>query len=165
VKRRTAATGASRSRSKRSGKGIERRARAKASRLASDQIQSRYFRDADRDRREREERGDDDVEEPGRLEEADLEVHALYVSDYGIAAKLEAKYDQAYCTGIRRYGSQALNTAQWGWVRGYWQFECSYDTLDRQCYGGRFETLVNRTNGRWGHWYTHMLSRGRCYSL
>ena len=91
-------------------------------------------------------------------------VYYTFVSEYGMAAKLEAKYDYASCSGIRRLGSQSLNTSQWGWVRGYRRFECSYDTQCRQCYGGQFEANVVKRNGRWGSWYPRMLTSGRCYA-
>ena len=93
-------------------------------------------------------------------------VYYTFVSEYGMNAKLEqTKYNFASCSGLRRYGSQSLNTAQWGWVRGYRRFECMYTTDYKTCYHAQYEAnVVKKNNGRWGNWYPYMLSRGECYS-
>lgn len=84
---------------------------------------------------------------------------AYWVSEYGVDAKLAAKYDYVSCHGLRRYGTHALNTIQWGWVPGYFEFDCAYDTEYRSCYNGRFETDLGKYQ-----WYVRMLSPGRCYA-
>jgi hypothetical protein len=84
-----------------------------------------------------------------------------WISEYAASAKLEAKYDFAYCHGLRRHGTYALNTSQWGWVPGYWRFECSYQTQYKSCYGGQFESDSGK---RRNQWFIRILSPGRCYA-
>ena len=91
-------------------------------------------------------------------------VYYTFVTEFGMDAKLQAKYDYASCTGLRNRGSKSLNTAQYGWIRGYRQFNCAYDTPTRSCYDAVFEADVVKSHGRWGNWYPHMLMPGSCYS-
>ena len=95
---------------------------------------------------------------------ASATTYQTYVSEYGMDAKLSAKYDYASCSGLRRYGSQAMNTTQWGWVRGYIRFACAYNTEYQDCFDGQFEAWVNITGGRRGNWYVHRVSAGSCYA-
>jgi hypothetical protein len=89
-------------------------------------------------------------------------VTGIWVSEYGMSAKLRSTYNYAYCSGLRRYGTHSLNTAQWGWVPGYFEFDCFYNTDSKSCYGGRFESDAGT---RGSAWFVRMLSPGRCYAL
>lgn len=82
-----------------------------------------------------------------------------WVSEYGMDAKMRSTYDSATCFGLRNAGTHSLDTAAYGWVPGYFRFECTYSTGGTTCYGGRFESDKNG-----GAWFPRMLSPGRCYS-
>jgi hypothetical protein len=85
-----------------------------------------------------------------------------WVTPRAVSANLENRYDSAFCSGLRKYGTASLRTSEYSWDAGFWRFECSYHTPSASCYGGQFET---DTGAKARQWYVRMLAPGRCYSI
>ena len=84
-----------------------------------------------------------------------------WVTAYAMMAQLETRYDSAFCSGLRRYGTQSLRTSEYTWEPGYFEFKCSYDTYAKSCFDAQFES---DQGAKPRQWYVRMISPGRCYT-
>jgi len=86
----------------------------------------------------------------------------FWITDHAAATKLENRHDFAFCSGIKRFGTQSLRTGEYTWEKGYWRFECSYDDGDRHCFGAWFDST---TGARKNTYFMRLVKPGRCYTV